>query len=125
MIKKNIIPIIVALVILFLSLTDSGNFNKINIPHFRHADKIAHLLMYAGFMFSLILVNRSRLSGSGNYLVLSLIPFSYGLLIELVQKFFSSSRSGEFLDLCFNVIGITLAITAWLIIKYLFPAHFR
>lgn len=125
MIKKNIFPIVIALVILILSITDSGNFNKIRISHFRNADKIAHLLMYSALTFSLVLANRNRLSKPLNYIVLALVPLFYGFLIEMAQKFFTTSRSGDFLDLCFNIIGITLAVITWLIIKKIYFTHLK
>lgn len=120
--KKNILPVIIALIILFLSLTDSGSFSKLNLPLFAHADKVVHLLMYSGLMLSLIYANQVFLLRLRNFFLLSMIPFIFGIIIELLQNFFTGSRSGEFLDAIFNLIGILLAIPAWFLLKKIFAS---
>ena len=117
MLRRNVISIIIAALILILSLADSDNFKSISIPVIPHADKIVHLIMYAFLMFFLIIGNRKWLSSSFiNYFILSFIAFSYGVFIELLQKFLTVERTGEFLDAVSNLTGILLAVAAWLFI---------
>ena len=118
--KKNIFPVIIALIILFLSLTDSGNFSKLNLPLFAHADKVVHLLMYSALMLSIIYANQVFLLRLRNFFLLSMIPFLFGIIIELLQNLLTGSRSGEFLDAVFNLIGILIAIPAWFLLKKIF-----
>ena len=118
--KKNILPVIIALIILFLSLTDSGNFSKLNLPMFAHADKVVHMLMYSALMLSLIYANQVFLLRLRNFFLLSMIPFLFGIIIELLQNFFTGNRSGEFLDAVFNLIGILIAIPAWFLLRKIF-----
>ena len=118
--KKNIFPVIIALIILFLSLTDSGNFSKLNLPMFAHADKVVHMLMYSALMLSLIYANQVFLLRLRNFFLLSMIPFLFGIIIELLQNLLTGSRSGEFLDAVFNLIGILIAIPAWFLLKKIF-----
>ena len=118
MIRKNIISITIAIIILVLSLSDSNKFESISFSLFPHADKIVHLLMYGSLMFSLLVSNRKWLSSRvANYVILAMFTFSYGIIIELLQKYFTNDRSAELFDAFFNLAGIILAVLAWLVIK--------
>ena len=125
MLKKNILPLLIAIAILILSLTDSDSFNKINLTHFPHADKIVHLIMYFTLMLSLIYGNRTLLVRFNSFIVLSMIPLIYGVIIEILQKYLTSNRSGELLDAVFDLIGILLAIPVWLLLKKLFASALK
>ncbi len=117
MIRKNVISIIIAIIILVLSLSDSDKFESISISLFPHADKIVHLLMYGTLMFSLLIGNRKWLSlNVVKYAILSSVAFSYGIIIELLQKYLTNDRSGELLDVLFNLAGIIVAVLIWLLI---------
>ena len=118
MIRKNIISVIIAVTVLVLSLADSNNFDRLHYPVIPHIDKIVHLVMYGALMFSLIIGNRKWLSSvPARYVILSVITFFYGLVIELIQKYFTIDRSGEIMDAVFNLIGIFLAVAAWFLFK--------
>lgn len=117
MVKKNILSFLVALIIMFLSLAGSDNFDGVpffNIPYF---DKIAHFGMYFGFMLVLLFENRKLLSGNRQILLLSAIPFFYGIMMELFQMIFTVSRSGSVYDVIFNTAGIFVAGLLWSRIK--------
>jgi VanZ family protein len=119
MIKKNIFSSIIALVILFLSFTGSGTFDKLNIPDIPYLDKIVHLGMYFAFMLALMFENRAVLTSVKKYIILSTIPVLYGTAIEFLQTLLTRTRSGDFFDACFNVLGVTLAILIWFMFKKL------
>jgi len=125
MLKKNILPLFIALAILILSLADPGSFNKINLTHFPHADKVVHLIMYFTLMLSLIYGNRTLLLRFSNFIILSMIPLLYGITIEILQKYLTSNRSGELLDAVFDLIGILLAIPVWLLLNKLFSSFLK
>jgi len=119
MVKKNILSLTIALLILFLSFADKELFNKFNIPKIHHPDKIVHFGMYFVLMLSLIFENRARLTNTGKYIFLALIPFFYGVAIEILQPLLTKNRTGDFYDVCFNTLGVILAILIWVIFKQL------
>jgi VanZ family protein len=117
MIKKNILSFLVALIIMFLSLAGSDNFDGVpffNIPYF---DKIAHLVMYFGFMSVLLFENRKQIIGNKQIILLSAIPFFYGIMMELFQIIFTVSRTGSIYDVIFNSAGILVSALLWSLIK--------
>jgi len=110
MVKKNFLSVIVALVIMYLSLSgpedlESSFFSK--IPYF---DKIAHFLMYFGFMSVIIFENRKTLKTTGKLLFAAIVPFLFGLLMEILQVVITLNRSGDFYDALFNLMGILLSV---------------
>jgi VanZ family protein len=117
MVKKNKFSIIIALVILFLSLAGPGTFQKVPLFEFRLFDKIAHLGMYFGLMSAVIFENRSTLKNTGHIFLLALIPFTYGVLMEVLQATVASGRSASFFDVLFNTAGIGISILVWLRIE--------
>jgi len=117
MIKKNILSFLVALIIMFLSLAGSDNFDGVpflNIPYF---DKIAHFGMYFGFMSVLLFENRKQLTGNRQIMLLSVIPFFYGIMMEMFQIIFTVSRSGNVYDVLFNSTGILVSALLWIWIR--------
>lgn len=116
MVKKNILSIIVALVILYLSLADSQSFDDVpflNIPYF---DKIAHFLMYFGLMSVILFEHRNAIIGRAQLGLIALIPFIYGILMEILQLTVSANRSGNIFDVVANSAGIIIAALLWLLI---------
>ena len=80
---------------------------------------MVHLVMYFTLMLALILENRHLLVTAGNYFFLGTIPVLFGAVIEILQSMFTSSRTGDILDFCANVTGVTISVLAWLAIKQL------
>ena len=118
MAKKNIFSILIALIILYMSLTGSETFHKVpfyNIPYF---DKIVHFGMYLGFMLVIILENRKSINGNLQLFLTALIPFVYGILMELLQLILTTSRSASFYDVIANSAGILASLLLWLWIKH-------
>jgi VanZ family protein len=113
MVKKNILSIITALIILYLSLARAETFNKVNVLGLKHIDKVVHTSMYFGLMIVLLYENRSALKNIRNFFVLAIIPLVYGILMEFLQSWLTVSRKGDFFDAIFNLIGISLALMVW------------
>jgi len=116
MIKKNIFSIIVALTILYLSLANSKSFNEVpflNIPYF---DKIAHFLMYFGLMSVIAFEHRNEITGRTQLSLFALIPFVYGILMEILQFTITADRSGNIYDVLANSAGIIVAALLWLLL---------
>lgn len=117
MIRKNIFSIVVALIILYLSLTSSRTFDRVPLFKIPHLDKIVHFLMYAGLMSVILFENRKTLILHRQIFLTALIPFFYGILMELLQAAFTETRSGSIYDALFNSAGIISAVLLWLYIK--------
>jgi VanZ family protein len=117
MIKKNILSIIVALVIMYLSLANSHTFDKVTFFNFPGADKIVHFCMYFGFMSVIIFENRKTIKSTGQLLLIALIPFFYGILMEILQSTLTTTRCGDINDALANSVGIIVSLLLWLLIK--------
>jgi VanZ family protein len=113
MVRKNLFSILVALIIMYLSLAGSDNFDGVplfNIPYF---DKIAHFGMYFGLMSVLLFENRKQIKGVRETMFLSLIPFFYGITMEIFQELFTLTRTGSIFDVLFNTTGILVSSIIW------------
>ncbi|OFY66448.1 MAG: hypothetical protein A2V64_06290, partial [Bacteroidetes bacterium RBG_13_43_22] len=110
MVKKNILSILIALAIAYLSLSDADSFNKVSFLNFPGADKIVHSLMYFVFMSVIVFENRKNIGKTGILLLLALIPFGFGALMEILQIWLTVNRSGSAADLLFNMAGILLSV---------------
>jgi len=116
MIRNNIMSIIVALVILYLSLANSQSFDDVpflNIPYF---DKIAHFLMYFGLMSVIVFEHRNEIIGRTQLSLTALIPFVYGILMEILQLTIAANRSGNIYDVLANTTGIIVSALLWLLL---------
>jgi VanZ family protein len=119
MLKKNILSILVALTIMYLSLASSGTFKKISIFNISYLDKIVHFVMYFGFMSVILFENRKTLKSNSHLFLLSLIPLFYGILMEILQSTLTVSRTGNIYDAIFNLTGILFSLILWFLIKHL------
>lgn len=119
MIKKNIVSIILALIIMYLSLSPSDAYENISLFHIPSVDKLAHFCMYFLFMLTIAVENRKIIKSISRLLLLSLIPISYGICMEILQSVLTESRTGSFSDVLFNSLGILVSIICWLLIRSL------
>lgn len=112
MVRKNFFSILVALIIMYLCMANSNTFNKvpINIPNF---DKIVHFAMYFGLMSVIILENRNILISIQKIILTGLIPFFYGVIIEIMQTTLTTTRTGSIFDALANTLGILISILLW------------
>jgi hypothetical protein len=113
LLKKNILSLITALVIMYLSFANSSTFDNVSIFDIPYMDKIVHMCMYFGLTGILLFENRHRLLSSKSILLLALIPSAYGTLIEFCQSWFTLTRSGDIIDGMFNLLGVILALCIW------------
>ena len=112
-----------ALVILVLSLTSSQTFSNTGFIDIPYIDKIAHFGFYFIFMSVIIFEHRNNLVNTRQLLLASLVPFTFGSMIELLQSGIDIiNRSGEILDLAANIAGVVTALFIWLFIR---PYHYR
>lgn len=121
MLRKNLLSISVAAVIMYLSLTGSDSFSRFKIPPIPNFDKVVHASMYFALMLSMIFENRKILVTGKSYLILATIPFFYGVLMELLQYMFTTDRQADILDVIFNLAGIAVAVFFWKILQKILP----
>lgn len=116
---------LVALVILYLSLANAHTFDKVPVFNIPYIDKIVHFGMYFGLMFLIIIENRKSIRSVKDLFTLSLIPLSYGIIIEILQSVLTVTRSGSFFDVIADLTGILVSIMIFIIIKLLNKEIFK
>jgi VanZ family protein len=117
MVKKNILSILVALIILYLSLASAETFEDVPLIDIPNLDKVVHFCMYFGLMSVIILENRKTIKNNKQLFLIAFVPFFYGILMELLQLTLTTSRSSSLFDVVFNSAGILVSIILWLRIK--------
>ena len=117
MIKKNLYSILVALLLLYLSLTNSEKFQKSPLVNIPFMDKIVHFGMYFIMMSVIIIEHRKSLRNSGKLFLFALIPLSYGILMEILQATLTVTRTGDFYDALADAAGILVSIVLWLLVR--------
>jgi VanZ family protein len=120
MIKRYKYSLLLSLVILYLSLKSADELNNVpflNIPHF---DKIAHLCMYFAFMSVVILETGKAAVKLRSLMFIAILPFFYGILMEVLQSTLTLTRYGSLNDVIFNTLGILLAILLRKVILYVY-----
>jgi VanZ family protein len=96
-------------VILFFCLIKSSDIPQINIPNL---DKVIHAFFHFVFVLLWFLFLKKKLNSSNNFNLLAItFVFSLvlGIVIEMIQQFFTVTRTGDPLDILANVSGATLA----------------
>ena len=99
-----IVALIYSALIIYLGLSES---DSISISNFHVNDKLAHLLSFLLFYY---LWHKTFVNWFNDKASFYLFGFAliFGILIELGQKYLTDTRSAEFLDILFNLIGILL-----------------
>ena len=125
MIKKNLYSILVALLLLYLSLTNAEKFQKAPLVNIPFMDKIVHFVMYFLMMSVIIIEHRKSLRSARNMFLFSLIPLSYGILMEILQSTLTLTRTGDFYDALADAAGILVSVSIWLLIRPLIKEEVR
>ena len=107
-IKYFVSALAVTALIAYLSLANL-RFAKVSFLSFSGMDKMKHIVAYFVLTFSWFLAfeKKSSLSKFRNWVVY--FVFLFGLLLEILQAFFTGYRTGEVFDLLANSIGIVIA----------------
>ncbi|NOZ47971.1 MAG: glycine cleavage system protein H [Chlorobi bacterium] len=107
-----------AIIVFILSSLPGSDFDEVpffNIPYF---DKLVHFGMYAVltfiFLFELNNNSFSTLPKIKAIVLIGFVSISYGLLLEILQKYLFTERSAELADFIANTIGCLVAIFAFL-----------
>ena len=121
MLKNNIYTITVSLIILYLSMATPQTFVRSGFFEIPHLDKFVHFGLYFVLMGTMILEHRRLLTDTRKLLLIALIPFFFGIIVEFMQSEFTQNRKGEVLDMIADAGGVSSALFLWLFFK---PYHF-
>jgi VanZ family protein len=110
MLKKNIFSFLVALIILYLSLANSRSFDKVPLFEIPYLDKLVHFAMYFVLMLVIIFENRKSIKSNRQLILISTIPFIYGVVLEILQAVLTNTRSGNIFDALADGAGIFAAL---------------
>lgn len=107
--KRYPLSLLTALIIVILSLMPFPEIKMVeNVPL---ADKWTHMVMYGGFC-SVLWFEYYRLHNHAAFrrtlLLAILAPIVMSGTLELMQEYLTTSRSGEWMDLLANTIGVLL-----------------
>ena len=110
-IKNYLLTMLVTLIVIILSIIPIQEETPMSdIPLI---DKWVHILMYAGLAFIMWFdhVVRGGKTLSRKYILLMcLYPVALGGLMELVQMYFTTYRSGDWIDFEADVVGTVIGV---------------
>ncbi|MFC4739282.1 VanZ family protein [Flavobacterium ponti] len=94
--------------IVFVTILSLISFEKQTITSFENSDKIVHFSFY--FIMTSLLLKSIKNKRKYKYLIVIVLPFFYGIIIEVLQDSFTQSRKGDFYDVLANSAGIFFAV---------------
>jgi VanZ family protein len=112
--------IIVLILIFYLSTVSGEKVSRVPLITIPNIDKIVHLLMYLTLSITVtyeIVKNRQTIPVKKTLIIIVLFAIMFGGAMEIIQEFFIKTRSGDWIDFGFNVIGASLGIPIFLIYK--------
>jgi VanZ family protein len=95
---------------LYVCLIKSSDVPSINIVGI---DKVIHILLHLVFTFfwGITMLKNGKLTSFSKVMkVAFLLSFVFGLLIEFMQGYFTTTRSADVTDVLANLLGTLLAI---------------
>jgi VanZ family protein len=108
-------------VILYFCLIKASDIPQLGVDY-PNLDKLVHAFLHFIFTLLWFFYFKKKIGRLKNYklLILSLVlSFFFGLAIELLQRFLTTTRSADVFDVLANLSGATLAvITIILLNKY-------
>ena len=99
--------------ILYLCLKNSKDYKQIELPNI---DKLVHFGFHFGFTILWFLYLKKKLNYSKKLTILFfivIVSFLFGIAIELLQQYFTTTRTADVFDIVANTSG---AFTAALLI---------
>ena len=116
--RRYSLAILLAVVIVLLSLLPFQDI-KVGV-HVPLADKWTHMVMYGALTFAIWFDYRRshRSCDKGKLLLFAfLATIAMGGILELMQAYLTTCRSGEWLDFVANTIGVCLGTVLGLLMK--------
>ena len=107
-IKYFISALAITALIAYLSLVNL-RIPKVSFLSFSGMDKLEHIAAYFVLTYSWLLAVENKSSPFKSRYWVVLFVFLFGLLLEILQAFFTGYRTGELFDLLANSIGSVFA----------------
>jgi VanZ family protein len=107
--RAVVLTILFAILLLILSILPGDMTSTPGGFYFQGIDKVMHALMYG--VFALLVTNVYLAFYKIKFcplLLLVLITWGYSIMMEILQLYLVSTRSGEVLDAVANLVGIVL-----------------
>ncbi len=113
-------PIIISLIILYGSITSGDTFNKVHFLAIPNFDKLVHFIFYffLSISFYATLYQNTSLNKYELKIIVLLFTISYGLIIEILQYYYTS-RFAELLDMFANIVGCVTGVLIFPVLKKL------
>ena len=113
--SRRILFLAYLFLIIFLSLSPPSQFPKTILFH--GADKLIHLLMYAGLAWMLMWAfYKGHLSKLIRVFLFLSIPV-WGILMEIMQLFMHQGRSFSWFDILANFVGAGIGVLVFRLMK--------
>ena len=93
------------------------SLNNTSIPTVHISDKFLHITAYFFISLSWLLTFLKLINSLKISTLIFLIIFLYGIIIEVLQKMFTSNRQFDFYDILANLVGIILAFLLFFIVS--------
>lgn len=103
--------------ILYLCLENAHNLKEITIPNF---DKFIHIVFHFVFTILWFLYLKKKFKTSNNVHLLAvtlIVSFIFGIAIELMQQYFTTTRSADIFDILANLFGAFLAASLIILVN--------
>ncbi len=94
-------------VVCLMNFNEVPQVNKINIPHL---DKMVHFVLYSIFAILCLWSINSNQQFLKKAVGVFLFCVAFGILIECLQDYFTTTRSAELLDVLANTFGVVSGI---------------
>ena len=117
--KKYWISTLIIIVILFLCFINPAEI-PVDVP-MTNFDKLAHFLMFMGLSGAIFFDNsyylKKRVSVNLIFGVSFFFPIVFSGVIEIAQEYLTLTRTGDWMDFLFNVIGVSVGYLVCLVIN--------
>ena len=94
--------------VVLITILSLVSFEKNTINSIHNSDKIVHFFFY--FILTTLLLKSIKQNAKSKYLIVIALCLFYGIIIEVLQENFTSSRKGDFYDVLANSTGIICAV---------------
>ena len=114
-------PFSVLCIVLIWTLSLIPFFPETPLDNVKFIDKWTHLVMYGGtctIIWIEYLRQHSVIDKGKLFLWAWLAPIIMSGILELLQEYCTTTRSGEWLDLAANSTGVTLAVAVGLLLNH-------
>jgi len=121
LLKKYWLTILLLFVIFVLCFMNTASLPKVAIRNF---DKIVHAVMFLSLAGVIFFDNtrylRFQISELRIFLGTFLFPAAIGGLIEILQRYLTTTRTGDWYDFIFDVIGAIIGMQIAFVINHCF-----